>query len=198
MLNKTVSKDKCLLAYIIGLAVGDGNLSNPNGRAVRLRISCDTKYPYLIEKIQKSLKLLLPDNKVSLIKKSSPNCVDISCHSNYWPELLGWKSLGSKFRQSVDVPKWVKANRNFSINCLRGMIETDGSIYIDRGYPMVMFVNIVPTLIKSFEEMVASLGFLSHTQEIIPKSKWNNQKVYHVRISKRVKEFLELIKPEKK
>ena len=29
--------DRDLQAYVIGLAVGDGNLSNPNGRAVRLR-----------------------------------------------------------------------------------------------------------------------------------------------------------------
>ena len=197
MLKKPVLDDKCLWAYIIGLAVGDGNLSNPNGRCVRLRISCDLKYPYLIDKIRKSLHLLLPKNKTCLAKKKG-NCVDIISNSNYWPELLGWKSLGSKFRQSVDVPLWVKEDWEFSINCLRGMIETDGSIYIDRGYPMVMFVNIIPQLIKSFEEMVSSLGFLSHTYKITPKSEWNSQKVYHIRISKRVKEFLELIKPEKK
>lgn len=31
-------------AYIIGVAIGDGNLSNSNGRAVRLRVTCDNKY----------------------------------------------------------------------------------------------------------------------------------------------------------
>jgi len=42
---RRVSEDKKLHAYIVGLALGDGNLSNPNGRAVRLRITCDKKYP---------------------------------------------------------------------------------------------------------------------------------------------------------
>lgn len=38
-------KDFSFLSYIVGVALGDGNLSNPNGRALRLRITCDEKYP---------------------------------------------------------------------------------------------------------------------------------------------------------
>ena len=56
MLN---TKDKNSLAYIIGVALGDGNLSNPNGRAVRLRITCDIKYPKIISEIQKKLNIKL-------------------------------------------------------------------------------------------------------------------------------------------
>ena len=40
-----------LQAYVIGLAIGDGDLSNPNGRAVRLRITCGSQYPALIAKV---------------------------------------------------------------------------------------------------------------------------------------------------
>jgi hypothetical protein len=36
-----MNADTQLQAYVIGLAIGDGNLSNPSGRAVRLRITCD-------------------------------------------------------------------------------------------------------------------------------------------------------------
>jgi hypothetical protein len=46
----SLNPDPELQAYVIGLAIGDGNLSNPNGRAIRLRISCDTNYPHLLEK----------------------------------------------------------------------------------------------------------------------------------------------------
>lgn len=55
-------KEKKVLAYIVGVALGDGNLSNPNGRAVRLRITCDAKYPLLSQKIIANLKILLPKN----------------------------------------------------------------------------------------------------------------------------------------
>src|SRR3989338_9217420 len=50
-LEKRLSKNKKLKAYVVGLSLGDGNLSNPNGRAVRLRITCDKKYPNLIQNI---------------------------------------------------------------------------------------------------------------------------------------------------
>ena len=55
-LNEMMKKTKNL-AYIIGVALGDGNLSNPNGRAIRLRISCDTRYPFIIESIKEALKM---------------------------------------------------------------------------------------------------------------------------------------------
>jgi hypothetical protein len=62
--------DRELHAYVIGVAIGDGNLSSPNGRAVRLRITCDTKYPVLIAKIRSALETLLPRNKVSVVGTS--------------------------------------------------------------------------------------------------------------------------------
>jgi len=73
-----LSQSKKLRAYIIGVALGDGNLSNPNGRAIRLRITCDKKYPLLITHIQSRLALLLPKNKIGIINHK--NCVDISAY----------------------------------------------------------------------------------------------------------------------
>ena len=63
------------LSYIIGVALGDGNLSNPNKRAVRLRITCDTKYQGIIKNIIKSIKIILPKNKVSIVKREK-NYID--------------------------------------------------------------------------------------------------------------------------
>ena len=104
--------NKITLAYIIGVALGDGNLSNPNGRAVRLRITCDTRYPELIKKISKALKQVCPKNKVAIINGSKKSYVNISCYSNKWEKLLGWKAKdGSKFIQKVSVPEWIKTSR---------------------------------------------------------------------------------------
>ncbi len=71
------------LAFVVGVALGDGNLSNPNGRAVRLRVTCDVKYKRVIEDIQSAIAVLMPHNKVSIIKRTE-NCVDVSCYSNHW------------------------------------------------------------------------------------------------------------------
>src|SRR5712664_3089450 len=107
-----LNPDRQLQAYVIGLAIGDGNLSNPNGRAVRLRITCDAKYPALITRIVSSLKLLLPSKRVSLVG-SSGNYVNVSVYSNHLEALLGWKaSGGSKHRQCVEVPAWICEDRS--------------------------------------------------------------------------------------
>lgn len=201
MNHKTLNLDKELQAYIIGLAPGDGNLSNPNGRASRLKITCDKKYPLLIQKIINSLKLLLPNNKVSIVNCDT-GCLDISVYFNHLENLLGWTAKGgSKFVQRARVPSWIKINRNYSMHCLRGLIETDGSIYSDRGYIMVIFKNIVIELAQDFYDMMFSLGFRPHFYTIdksVLSNKFNQQTAYQVRLSKNVSEFIELVKPEKK
>ena len=183
------------ISYLVGVALGDGNLSNPNGRAVRLRITCDNKYPNIIKNIVKTIKKILPLNKVSLVKRTK-NCTDISCYSNQLENLLGWKALrGSKKQQKVKVPQWIKRNKTYTINCLRGLIETDGSIYMDRGYKMVNFVTYIPTLKTDFLRMLKTIGFTyARTYKYFQKGKVR----YNIRISKNVSELLSVIKAEKK
>jgi len=95
--NTILNENKLLQSYIIGVAIGDGNLSNPNGRAIRLRITCDKKYPLLIKRIINSLQSLLPQNKVSIVEREE-GCLDISVYSNHLEKILGWKAKkGSKF-----------------------------------------------------------------------------------------------------
>jgi len=191
-LNKFNKSKK--LAYIIGIAIGDGNLSNPNGRAVRLRISCDNKYPKLIKRISKNISELFPKNKVSLIKRKD-NCTDISCYSNRWELILGWKAKdGSKFKQKISIPKWIKASNDYIKPCLKGLLETDGSIYFDRKYIMVNFVTIIPTIANDFIEITKKIGYNPNIQKIKIASK----KIKHtIRISRNTKSFIDNIKISK-
>ncbi len=185
-----ISPNRRLQAYVIGLAIGDGNLSNSNGRAVRLRISCDLKYPNLINTIIKSLKELFPNNQISTIKRGE-NCLDVSCYSNHLENLLGWKAKeGSKFKQDVTVPRWIKENEIYSIECLRGLFQTDGCIYFDRGYNMVNFTTIIERLALDVMSMIKNLGFKAHVYKI---STTKTPK-YIIRVSHRVEDFISLLK----
>jgi hypothetical protein len=85
------------LAYIVGVALGDGNLSCPNGRALRLRITCDNKYPEIIHEITKALTEIFPQNRVSICERYNGSCCDISLYSNKLAEFIPWKiNKGSK------------------------------------------------------------------------------------------------------
>jgi len=186
--------DKNNLAYVIGVALGDGNLSNSNGRATRLRVSCDTKYPTIISSIVSALQKLLPKNKVSIVERDK-NYVDVSCYSNKLESFLGWKAkAGSKEKQKVTIPNWIKSNKKYIKYCLRGLFETDGSVYVDRKYKMANFVTIIPTLANDVMELIEKIGFKPNMQTLestIKKTK------YTIRISKNTEEFIETIKLDK-
>jgi hypothetical protein len=151
---------KRTLAYIIGVALGDGNLSCPNGRATRLRISCDRKYPLLASEITEALKSLLPANRVSIVDIPNQGSFDISVYSNKLNDWMPWRvGSGSKAQQGARVPVWVKSDAIYAKDCLRGLIQTDGCIYTDRGYLMVNFVNNVKGLAEDARDMLVLLGF---------------------------------------
>lgn len=193
-MKKNNFDNKKVLSYIIGVSLGDGNLSNPNGRAVRLRITCDKKYPKLINYIIENIKIILPENKVSIVDRG--NIVDISCYSNKWEEILGWKAKGgSKIKQKVKVPDWIKDNIAYTKECLRGLFQTDGSMYYDRKYLMANFTSANYSLTEDTKEMLGKIGFDITTRKVISK---NNHIKYVIRISKNVEKFIKIINLWKK
>lgn len=186
------------LAYIVGVAIGDGNLSNPNGRAVRLRISCDTQYPKLIQNISAAIQKICPTNKISFVLKKNARCGDISCYSNKWPELLGWQ-VGAKYDQNIHIPEWILNNKKYSIACLKGLIETDGAVYFDRKYKAVIFTSIIKKIADQVFDIIKKLEFEPKMYTIQPKNNDGNiRKVrYNIRLTKNVDEFLKIV-PVKK
>ena len=184
-------KQKEKLAYLVGVALGDGNLSNPNGRAIRLRISCFSGYPKLGREIIETIEFLLPQNKVSTVKRQG-RCFDISVYSNKLAEWMPWKvGEGSKIEQNAHVPNWILVDTKFSKACLRGLIQTDGCIYIDRGYQMVNFTSNIEALWLDVRKMVEDLGFKPNVLKIL--NDYGNFK-YTVRISRDAKRFIRTLR----
>lgn len=181
-------------AYVIGLAIGDGNLSNSNGRAVCLRITCDNKYPVLKSRIRNSLKILLPENKISEYLRSK-NCTDVYCSSNSLESILGWKAKnGSKYKQNVRVPGWIFSKKIYIKKCLKGLFETDGSIYKDRNYTYINFTTIIEDLKSDVVKMIEILEYKSNLSKVMqPSGKYK----YVVRICTRSKEFIKEVDIEK-
>jgi len=182
-------------AFIVGMALGDGNLSNPNGRAIRLRITCDTRYPNIITETIICLQHLFPDNKVSTIPRKD-NCLDISLYSNKLTELLPWQAgKGSKYDQQARVPQWIQTNHQYIKACLRGLILSDSSIYFDRGYKMVNFSTNIKPFVADVIFLIKALHFkptLSITKQPSGKPK------YTVRLSREADEFLDVIQLKEK
>lgn len=189
-----VSKES--LAYIIGIALGDGNLSNPNGRATRLRVTCDAKYPELAKCIISALQEIFPQNKVSVVYIPNKNTYfNISVYSNKLNEYMPWKvGCGSKLSQHARVPSWIRMHRRYSKSCLRGLLQTDGSIYQDRGYLMINFTNHIKELIDDVLSMLKLNGFHPTLSKTPAKSGGFK---YCVRIAKDSSKLIQILKLSK-
>ncbi len=189
LMNK---KGKRVLAYITGVALGDGNLSNPNGRAIRLRITCDTKYPLLIKDITSSLQYIFSKNKVSIVRaRNKDTYLNISVYSNRLEKLMPWRvGKGGKQIQRAHVPAWIKANRIYIKECLKGLIQTDGSIYRDRGYLMINFTNNCFALADDVYKMLQTIGFRpTFTTTAVARNK-----KYTVRIARQSDELIKRLR----
>lgn len=184
------------LAYVVGISLGDGNLSNPNGRAVRLRITCDARYPKLAQDIVDALKFLLPKNKVSKVYVPGQDTFfNISVYSNKLSIWLPWKvGKGPKEVQRARVPPWIRQEKRFSAECLRGLLQTDGSIYRDRGYLMVNFTNHSPLLAKDVQTMLADAGFRP-TLSLTPAK--GGKTKYTVRVARQPEKLIKYLKLHK-
>jgi DNA-binding transcriptional regulator WhiA len=175
------------------MALGDGNLSNPNGRAIRLRITCDNTYLHLISEVVQNITELFPHNKVALISRKD-NCTDISLYSNKLADIMPWRfDKGSKYDQQAHVPAWVKCSHYSSEQCLRGLILSDGSIYKDRGYIMVNFTTNIYPLAKDVVCMLKNIGF---TSSLCSTKQPSGRPKYTVRVAKNASKLVQHLRLE--
>ena len=69
---------------------------------------------------------------------------------------------GDKLENQVSAPEWIKESKKLSAKCLRGLIDTDGSIYKDKrqntSYKRIQFSNCSKPLLEDFKEMCRLLG----------------------------------------
>jgi hypothetical protein len=137
-----------------------------------------------------TLQAVFPDNKVGIVNRVG--CVDISAYSNKLPGLLGWKwDAGPKHMQGVRIPTWVWGNVNYLRICLRGLFQTDGCAYCDRGYVMANFTNVCKSLAQATILGITSLGYKPNLQ-IFRSSNTRKMKCrkYVIRISRQAEDFL--------
>lgn len=110
------------LAELIGILLGDGGIS----RKV-IVISIQSKAKGYIERVRKLVKSVLK-YELRFHKRKNKEVVDLKIHSVARVACLlqlGLK-MGNKVEMQVKIPDWIKANNEYFISCIRGLIDTDG------------------------------------------------------------------------
>lgn len=139
-------KTSTLLAEYFGILLGDGGISRYQ-ISVTLNKNTDKKYIPFVVNLTKKLFSIQPH--ISYPKNNNA-CQIVTSSVKLVQFLISYGlKIGNKVKNQVAVPSWIMKNRAFAQACLRGMVDTDGSFYVDihkihgRVYknPGLMFTN---------------------------------------------------------
>lgn len=158
---KTPRKSK-LLAEFIGILLGDGHIARYQ---VTVTLSSEEKeYIHYVSNLIKKLfgivaGITKQKRKAVAIVVSRKLAVDFC-------QKFGFE-MGNKVTHQVDIPDWIKENKTFSRECIRGLFDTDGCFfnhsYIVGGkkysYLKIAFTSASAPLRLSVKEILINLGF---------------------------------------
>ena len=114
------------LAEFIGVYLGDGTLTK-----YFIRISGDYRYDIPYFNYLKDLIYKLFGVNATITKDNKDNTMYLTIFSNKMCSFLRNKygiEYGNKIRNKTKIPKQIMEDKKLSLDCIRGLIDTDGSI----------------------------------------------------------------------
>ena len=157
------------LSEIIGIILGDGHVSEfKRGKKIRcysIRIAGNSEVDkdYIINYIPSLFKKVF-DEKGSLHFSKKAKVGYFTIYGKNYIDLmkkLGIKS-GNKKKNNQGIPKWINENKKYLSKCIRGLIDTDGSVhYISKTNLnlRISYTSHIPNLLKDAREGLIKLKF---------------------------------------
>lgn len=173
------------LAEYVGIMLGDGSIT-PGQCNITLNCVADRKYVYFVSELEKNLFGEAP----KLYKRKDSRALVLYYNSRFIIRYLlsiGLK-IGNKVRQQVDAPDWTKSSLRYKMACLRGLMDTDGGVFLHRYkvngkeyfYKKICFSNKSVPLLAFVKETLEELGFTPKMiNNVVNKQVWlyNNTEV---------------------
>lgn len=190
-------KESKALAEFYGAMLGDGNShrtkyykSRDNKRGVYvIRIVGDSRLDrrYHLEHLKPLIEKLFAV-KVNSKFLRGRNVMFIEAYGVELIRFLEKKGFpsGNKIKNKLRIPNWIKKNENYLKACLRGLYDTDGSVYklTNQKSHQICFTNVNLFLMEEVRDSLLSLG--------INCSKISKKDIYITRKSE-LRKFLKLI-----
>lgn len=111
---------------------------------------------------------------------------------------------GNKVKNQVKVPKWIKGCKTFILACLKGLFDTDGSIFpvMKENAIKMNFKNGSLPLVEDFKEMaelfeIKTSKISSYSENSEKTGESSTTYIVQIQARSQVKKFLDLINPMK-
>ncbi len=124
----SIPKKSTLLAEFMGIMLGDGGINNDWQANITLNASADAVYATKIVAMIQELFGIEP----AVRKRKDRNTLVISISSTTVVDYLVSLGLvrGNKIKGKAQIPEWIKKNKTYYMACVRGLIDTDGCLYV--------------------------------------------------------------------
>ncbi|WP_028797410.1 hypothetical protein [Streptomyces purpureus] len=118
-------EDPAAYAYLLGLYLGDGCISDhPRGGHV-LRIACADAWPGLIDACRDAVLAVRPEGSVCVLQKQG--CVAVTSYGRHWTCLFPQHGPGRKHKRRTALEDWQQAIVDaYPWEFIRGLIHSDG------------------------------------------------------------------------
>ncbi|HVZ12787.1 MAG TPA: hypothetical protein VG965_07200 [Patescibacteria group bacterium] len=146
------------LAEFLGICLGDGS-THKYQITISLNSIADAEY---INYVVSLAKRLFPKITISIVKRKA-NVIDIKINSSLAATFM--KDMGI-IPNNKTVPAWVYKRKIYKKRCVRGLVDTEGSIstkkYLNKNgeqveYKQLNFRNYNPVLMKFVKDVLSDL-----------------------------------------
>lgn len=140
------------LAEFVGILLGDGHIS-----ATQVMVTLGLKDVYVSHVARLIKKVFGVTSKVTVSKSGHKTVYFGSTAAVRWLRQMGLVS--HKVREQVCIPAWIAKDKRFMQAALRGLFDTDGSVYKLRYGMQISFCNHSRPLIEGVRNFLITLGF---------------------------------------
>ncbi|HUX35825.1 MAG TPA: hypothetical protein VMV71_02210 [Candidatus Paceibacterota bacterium] len=152
------------LAEFVGIILGDGGISKYQV-TITLHHIDDKEYMRFVVSLIKKLFGVSPGVHHSFADSTNTIFISRIKMVDFLTQKIGLKA-GNKVKHQVDIPEWIKRNKKFQISCVRGLVDTDGSVFIhtyfSKGklyqYKKLNFTNMSKPLLNSVYTIMKTNG----------------------------------------
>ncbi len=156
-------------AYLLGTYLGDGWIWDAPKQVYQLRISCDLRYPEIVNEIASHIVIVRGVERVGFALREG--CVDVNAYWKHWPCVFPQHGPGRKHERRIELAPWQELMVTRQPRALiRGLIHSDGNRHINPitrrlpsgirhySYPRYMFKNASSDILTIFTNALDLLG----------------------------------------
>ncbi|SDT78418.1 hypothetical protein SAMN05216371_5721 [Streptomyces sp. TLI_053] len=156
-------------AYLLGLYLGDGCISEGRRKVHALRIACGNNWPGLINECERAMAAVMPRNKVTRVRATG--CTSVVGTSKHWPCLIPQHGPGPKHLRRIALEPWQQEIVDaHPWDFLRGLIHSDGCRITNwttrtvggvpkrYEYPRYFFTNTSTDIVRLFTDTLDAVG----------------------------------------